>query len=191
MATHWKKLTNPNYLGSYAFNPGEEKTETIKAVRQESVTGSDGGKDECVVAYFKSDCKPLILNKTNCKVIEKLTGSPYIEDWANQTITMRVQKVKAFGDIVDAVRVKPEKKGARKQTEPEAVVKCADCGKTITAIGEYTAQQVAQMNMNRFGRAICGECSRKLREKQEKPEPEQSGAVENSIADALNAEAAE
>ena len=166
MATHWKRLVNPNYLGSYAFNPGEEKTATIKAVKQESVTGSDGGVDECIVCYFKEDLKPLILNKTNCKVIEKLAGSPYIEDWANLTIVMRVQKVNAFGELVDAVRVKSMKKG-QKQSEPEAVIKCADCKKPITGIGEYSAEQVAAMNKSRFGRAICGECSRKLREKQE------------------------
>ena len=35
--THWKKLTNPNYLGSYAFQPGEEKTVTIKEVKRELV----------------------------------------------------------------------------------------------------------------------------------------------------------
>lgn len=23
--THWKKYTNPDYLGAYAFQPGEEK----------------------------------------------------------------------------------------------------------------------------------------------------------------------
>ena len=163
MATHWKKLVNPNYLGSYAFNPGEEKTETIKTVKQESVTGPDGGVDECIVCYFKSETKPLILNKTNCKVLEKQVGSPYIEDWANHTIVMRVQKVKAFGDIVDAVRIKPFKKNA-KPSEPEQVIKCADCKNPITAIGEYTASQVAQMNKNRYGRMICGECSKKLKD---------------------------
>ena len=29
---HWKKLTNPNYLGSYAFEPGEEKPLTIREI---------------------------------------------------------------------------------------------------------------------------------------------------------------
>ena len=42
MPTHWKKLTNPDYLGAYAFEPGEEKIGTIAAVREEGVVGMDG-----------------------------------------------------------------------------------------------------------------------------------------------------
>lgn len=51
--THWKKLTSPDYLGSYAFQPGEEKTVTIKDVKRETVYNpSSSGKEECTVAYF-------------------------------------------------------------------------------------------------------------------------------------------
>ena len=189
MATHWKKLTNPNYLGSYAFNQGEEKTATIKVVRQETVTGADGGTDECIVCYFKEDILPLILNKTNCKLIEKQSKTPYIEEWAGLTVTMRVQKVKAFGDVVDAVRIKSVRKGGAK-AEPERVIKCVDCGNEITAIGGYTATDVAKMNKSRFGREICGACSRKIKEQQE-AEQAASEPETNDLADALNAEAAE
>lgn len=28
--THWKKLTNPDYLGAYAFDPGEEPRDLPK-----------------------------------------------------------------------------------------------------------------------------------------------------------------
>ena len=41
--THWKKLNNPDYLGSYAFQPGEEKTVTIKEVKREMVFNPSGG----------------------------------------------------------------------------------------------------------------------------------------------------
>ena len=40
--THWKLLTSPNYLGSYAFQPGEEKIVTIKEVKLETVTDPNG-----------------------------------------------------------------------------------------------------------------------------------------------------
>ena len=68
--THWKKYTNPDYLGAYAFQPGEEKTVTIKEVKRELVFNPSGsGKEECTVAFFVEDVKPLILNKTNCKAM--------------------------------------------------------------------------------------------------------------------------
>ena len=53
--THWKKLTNPDYLGAYAFQPGESKTVTFKEVRRDLVYNpSSGGKEECTVATLKS-----------------------------------------------------------------------------------------------------------------------------------------
>lgn len=74
--THWKKLINPDYIGAYALDPGKDLTVQISQVRREMVTGADGKKEECTVAYLK-DQKPMILNVTNCKTIEKLYG-PYM-----------------------------------------------------------------------------------------------------------------
>ena len=70
--THWKKLTNPNYLGAYSFSEGEEKILTIKEVKTELVKGEDGKDEQCTIAYFAENEKPMILNKTNCKIIQKL-----------------------------------------------------------------------------------------------------------------------
>ena len=61
-----KKLTNPDYIGSYAFLPGEEKNVQITKVTREIVTGPDGKQEECTVAYLRNE-KPLILNSTNSK----------------------------------------------------------------------------------------------------------------------------
>ena len=66
--THWKKTFNPDYLGAYAFDPGEEKIVTIVSVTQEEVTGLEGRTELCLVAHLENE-KPLILNKTNCKAI--------------------------------------------------------------------------------------------------------------------------
>ena len=37
--THWKKLENPNYLGSYALLPGTDLVAQIKSVGQEDEIG--------------------------------------------------------------------------------------------------------------------------------------------------------
>ena len=106
--THWKKLTNPNYIGAYIFSDTErEKIFKIKNVTEQHVQGGDGNKELCIVAELIGS-KPFILNKTNCKAIERMYGTPYIEDWAGKLITVYVQNVKAFGSYVDALRVKTE-----------------------------------------------------------------------------------
>lgn len=104
--THWKKLTNPDYIGAYSLQPGEEKIVEIVTVGRQKVKGSDGKETECTVAQLKNE-KPFILNKTNCKTLTKVFGTPYIEQWKGKRIIIFADKVKAFGDVVDALRVRP------------------------------------------------------------------------------------
>jgi hypothetical protein len=107
--THWKKLTNPDYLGAYELMDGSEKGKdmvvTIDRVVRQMITGADGKKEECTVCYLK-ECKPMILNATNQKTIQKLFNSPFIEKWSGGRMTLYVAKVKAFGDVVDALRIR-------------------------------------------------------------------------------------
>ena len=109
--THWKKLTNPDYLGAYELmdgsKDGRELIVIIDRVVREMITGADGKKEECTVCYLKNQ-KPMILNATNQKTMSALFKSPFIEHWAGKKMTIYVAKVKAFGDIVDALRVRKE-----------------------------------------------------------------------------------
>lgn len=106
--THWKKLHNPDYIGAYSLDQGGKFVDLnviITKVNKHLVKGPDGKEEECIVAELKGQ-KPLILNATNCKTLKKLFDSPYIEDWCNKKVTLTVEKVKAFGDIHDAIRIK-------------------------------------------------------------------------------------
>lgn len=148
MLTHWKKLNNPDYLGAYAFERGEEKAVTIKGVTRETVTGAEGKKTEETVLHFSQAVKPLILNSTNAKIIEKMLKTPYIEEWIGGNIILVVREVKAFGETVDAVRVKPER----------VTGICEACGKPIEATGKMGGREVAEYTRQKFGKALCAEC---------------------------------
>lgn len=155
--THWKKLTNPDYLGAYAFEPGEEKTLTIADVRREMVTGAEGKKEDCTVVYFQeAGIKPMIFNHTNCKTVERLYKTPYIEEWAGKRVILCVRQVRAFGETVDAVRVKPEKPKA----QAAAPLICADCGKEIQGFNSLPPAQVAEITARKYGRPLCSECGK-------------------------------
>lgn len=151
--THWKKLTSPNYVGAWDFQPGEEKTVTIKEIKREIVQNQNG-KEDCTVAYFVEDVKPLILNKTNADMISKVWGTPYIEDWAGKKITLKVKKVSAFGDMVDAVRVS-------KDRPMDDVIICEICGKPIMSAAGRTAKEIAAATKTKYGKMICVECAKK------------------------------
>ena len=156
--THWKKLTNPDYLGAYALQPGQELIVTIKSVANEVVTGTDGKKETCSVMHFVEDVKPLVLNATNSKTITKLLKTPYIEHWKGRKIQLYVENgIKAFGDIVDAIRVRPF-------LPVEKELKCADCGKTIEGFGKTSAETVAKHTLSKYGKMLCSDCATKAAE---------------------------
>jgi len=107
--THWKKLDNPEYLGAYSIEEGQDLVVTIEKVVREQIIGTGGKKEDCTVAYLKGQ-KPFIVNRTNAKMITKVVGSPYIEDWSGKSIKLYVSVIKAFGeDNVEALRVRNEK----------------------------------------------------------------------------------
>lgn len=147
--THWKKLANPEYLGAYAFEPGEEKIVTIRSVGRESVTGSGGKKEDCTVIRLYDE-KPMIVNTTNAKAIQKLLDTPYIEEWAGKSIILKTMKVQAFGETTDAVRVKPQL--------PKVPV-CEKCGKTLEPYEEHGPFFLAKATQEKLGSVLCMECA--------------------------------
>lgn len=153
--THWKKLTNPDYLGAYALEPNQDLIVTIKSVANEVVTGADGKKETCSVMRFAENVKPMVLNATNSKTISKLLKTPYIEEWAGRKIQLYVETgVKAFGDVVDALRVRPFL-----PVERELI--CADCGKKIEGNGKSSADTLAKYTLKQYGRMLCNDCGKK------------------------------
>lgn len=160
--THWKKLHNPNYLGAYELMPGQELTLTIAKVQEELVIGADGKKENCSVMHFcEKGVKPMILNVTNSKTIAKLYGTPYVEDWAGKKITIYSAEVKAFGELVEALRIRPYLPKSDKYI-------CSDCSREITPAFGMTAEAIAKRNQKKYGRPLCAECAIAAKEAEEK-----------------------
>lgn len=145
--THWKKQFNYDYLGSYSLPDGKDVVLTIKETKKEMVTSGTGSKEECFICYFveKYDwVKPMILNRTNCKAIEKVYSTPYIEEWAGKKIQIGIEQgIKAFGDVVDGLRVRkvmPKPREAMDVNHPkfaEALEKVKAGTAKIEAIEKY------------------------------------------------------
>lgn len=105
--THWKSQVNPDYLGAYAIPPNQTLILTIKSATKELVPSPNGDRKECLVIHFmEANVKPMVCNRTNGKNIQKALKTPYIEEWMGKKIELYVSKVKAFGDTMDAIRVR-------------------------------------------------------------------------------------
>lgn len=105
--THWKTQFNYKWLGAYCLPDGKDIVLTIREMKREEVVGDSGNKEQCLIAYFHENSKPMIINKTNCKTLEKLFKTPIIEEWSNKQIQVGAAQVKAFGSVVDALRIRP------------------------------------------------------------------------------------
>lgn len=164
--THWKALANYDYLGAYSLKNGEDKIVTIKEIKQELVTGNGGRKDNCIVAYFTDADKPMILNKTNCKTIQKIYGTPLIEEWVGKKIVLFASTTSLAGETVECLRIRPYPPAADKPAP-----KCEECGADITGVGKMTAEATAVYTKKKYGAKLCAKCAtqraKEIREKEE------------------------
>lgn len=111
MKTHWKKTIDKDWIGCYVLPEGKPIVVKLISIKYEEVKVK-GLKDWYKVAYFEKNPyfdKPMLLSATtNLKRIEKLTGTPYIEDWVtlNLNVTLQQEWDKAFGGGKDwALRI--------------------------------------------------------------------------------------
>lgn len=172
--TPWKKIvSDPDYLGEADFNEGEEKVVTIDRVVSGVKIKTAEGTSEKAVVYFRERVKPMILNVARSKAITKVAGSKFVEDWQGVAIALYIDdNVKAFGDVVSAVRVRPKKPVVR------TAVKCADCGGDIQGAMGKGADYIAAYTQKKFGECLCFDCAQKRSEKaQEAPQQEEMEGV--------------
>lgn len=172
--TPWKKIvSDPDYLGEADFNEGEEKVVTIDRVVSGVKVKTAEGTSEKAVVYFRERIKPMILNVARSKAIAKVAGSKFIEDWVGVSIQLYIDdNVKAFGDVVSAVRVRPRKPVIRQ------AVKCSDCGGDIQGAMGKGADYIAAYTNKKFGVCLCFDCAEKRsRKPQEAPEQAEIAGV--------------
>jgi len=156
---HWKKLHSYEYLGAYSIESADLIL-TIKGVKNETVTGADGKKEECTVVRFVEPVKPMILNVTNAKTIQKIYSTPYIDDWVGKKIQLYSAEIKAFGELVDALRIRPFKPKSVAPVQT-AAISCGDCKKNITEFGGASAEKIAGHTKKKYGMPLCAACAQK------------------------------
>ena len=159
MKTHWKKVvSDPNFIGEGDFQEGEEKVLTIDRVNaSETVQTAEGKSKKAVVHWKEPGVKPMILNVARSKNIEKVAGSGYFEDWPGVSVVLYIEHgIKAFGEVVSAVRVRPYKPRIQR---PQPVPPCADCGKPIQPAHNMTAERLAAYTAKNYGAPLCAECA--------------------------------
>jgi hypothetical protein len=111
--THYRKAFNSPYLSS-----ADVVGPTILTISRVELAPDQTKKtkDFFNTAFFKENelrpgekLKPMILNAHNSRVMRDLTGSHFLEDWANVAVTVYVQEGIKFGrDTVEGLRISPQ-----------------------------------------------------------------------------------
>ena len=190
MKTHWKKVvSDPNFIGEGDFQEGEEKVLTIDRVNAaETVQTAEGKSKKAVVHWQEPGNKPMILNVARSKNIEKVAGSGYFEDWPGVQVQLYIEHgIKAFGEVVSAVRVRPHKPRVQQQVP---IPPCTDCGQPIqAALGKTTEFMVTYTTKN-YGVPLCAGCAQKrkdaakaVEENEESEVPEYDGDEQPAQSD--------
>lgn len=147
----------PGYLGSWDIleQPNQEIILTIEKIVDEAVV-SNGQKETCTVIHWTDKSyNPMIVNITNKKTLAKLYKTKDTDKLKGKAVVIGVDKVKAFGDIHDALRIRPR---VPKVTTAD-LPKCEECGKDITGRGGMTPEQVEQYTKDKYGKKLCAECA--------------------------------
>ena len=82
---------------------GKRAVLTIEEVAPEKI-----GDDEKLVLVFKETQKKLVLNKTNCRMLEMLTNSDDTDNWVNKKIILRPDITTYNGKPTPCVRIDSE-----------------------------------------------------------------------------------
>lgn len=160
------KSFNSNYIGGWTFADGD-RVLTIKDVMVQNVKNekNQNGEEKMCVLFDEID-KPMVLNSTNNDTITRVIGSPMFDDWIGKRIKVGTEKVRAFGDVWDAVRVRDEKPTERDepkltQAQKEAVLALVADGRVnlpamlefygITTLDELTEKDAARLIKKKGG----------------------------------------
>lgn len=154
----------PGYLGSWDLEdcPNREITLTIESIVDEEVVAA-GQKEICTVCHWTDKAyKGMILNITNKKMLSKLYKTVDSEKLKGKAVTIGIEKVRAFGDVYDALRIRPRIPAAPKQGNQP---KCENCGKDISTASGMTPEQIAAYTRTKYKKCLCGECATAINNK--------------------------
>lgn len=148
--SHWRNCIGAEYLRAEMLAPGEEKVLTIKEIKTESISNTNGEVEPRPVAYFAEDVLPMVLNVTNCKTIEKLYGTGNIFEWCGKKVQIFATSTRVGKETMPCLRIR----NFMPKTY-EAEYKCSVCGKNIT-------KAIYDGSVAKYGKAYCSkECHEK------------------------------
>ena len=158
MIESWEKIIDPNFINAELIGEvGAEKVVTIKNIDFMECFDSRSNSKISKQAVAFEECKPMILNKTNAKMLKKLF-SPNDDDpklCIGHKVVLYVVSVKVGGKQTTGIRIKEYSEE-----------KCADCGKAILPAAGKSVAELIEISKRNCDRQLCLACMQKVAEEE-------------------------
>ena len=154
MIESWEKVIDPNFICAELIGEvNAEKVVTIKDIDfMECYDQRSKTKLQKQAVAFE-ECKPLILNKTNAKMLKKLF-SPNDDDprlCIGHKIVLYVVACKVGGQETTGIRIKEYSEE-----------KCEECGHAILPKAGKTVAELIEISKRNCGKQLCLACMQKV-----------------------------
>ena len=189
------------YLGADDLDTAIEPVLTIKNLYRGKVTLSRGKEVKNVLTFVEEsvpgiagEVRPMILNSTNRQTLKKLFKAVTANALEGKKIQLFIEhgvRNPSNGELTDGIRIRDK---APKAGKTYVAPKCAECGKEITGVSGLSAEQVAKMTKDKYGKQMCSECAAKKKAEMEAAKAEEAAAPaepQDDLAAQLMAEAGE
>ena len=172
------------FLGADDVDQNIEPVLTIKNLYRGKVTLSRGKEVKNVLTFVEetvpgiSEVRPMIVNSTNRQTLKKLYGNVTASALEGKKIQLYIEhgvRNPSNGEITDGIRIRDKKPATN--GKPVQAPKCAGCGKPITALGNFTVEQIVAASKEKYGKALCVACGQKARAEAEAKAAEEAKAV--------------
>lgn len=198
------------YMGADDIDGGTEPVLTIKNLYRGKVTLQRGPEVKNVLTFVEesvpgiSEVRPLIVNSTNRQALKKLYGQVTANVLEGKKVQLYIEhgvRNPAKNELTDGIRIRDRKPAAGNAPAAQAP-KCSVCGKDIVGVSGLSADQVAKMTKDKYGKQMCSTCAAKAKQeaeqrayqeaaKQEATKQPETAEPENDLAAKLAAAAQE
>lgn len=159
----YQKTLDKTYLGHWDVPEDGDLIVTIDHFeKNELKSGPTAAAEKKHICYFR-DSKPMIVNKTNLKLLAKATGSDKFEDWEGETVALWAAPVPQ-ADSGKGLRF-------REYLPKTETLICKECGEVIKDVmidGKLLkAKVIANRAKTNYGKMMCFDCATAAKAEQE------------------------
>lgn len=159
MLESWEKVIDPNFISAELIGTtGAEKVVTITNIDFAECYDEQKKQKVQKQTVFFQECKPLVLNKTNAKMLKKLfsPNSDNPSDCIGHKVILSVESIRAFGKTTDAIRIKEYSE-----------TKCEECAKAILPVSGKSVAELIEISKRNCNKVLCVACMKKFKEMKE------------------------